>query len=343
MDKQTTKKKRTSNKGIFVALGVAVALVVIIVVGIVLFFQSPERQLASGFANLVNAKSVGVDGTISAITKNGTYKTTIEAKTNKKITGADIKFEYAGLRDSKLNGAFQTVIAEDGSLYIKVNEAEKFMESFASSFIGSILPEPSDAAAIEQQKLALSPIRSALGDAGKKMEGKWLKVTQSELRSLASGTESGTDCYAAFARKLESDSGARNSLSASYLKYQFIKIEKKLEAEGSAQGYRVSIDQAKLKEFKDSVASNEAVKQLGTCGQDILTLGASDSMNDQSVDIWVDRFTHSITRIKYDKAENGNTTAVDLNLSYDVNVDVATPTETTDFKAVMPVLMPIGQ
>lgn len=343
MDKQTTKKKRTSNKGIFVALGVAVALLVIIIVGIVLFFQSPERQLASGFANLVTAKSIGVDGTINAITENGTYKTTIDAKTNKKVTGADIKFEYAGLRDSKLNGTFQTVVAEDGSLYVKVNEAEKFMGSFATSFIGSMLSGPSGALTAEQQELALAPVRNTLTDAGKKMEGKWLKVTQSELRSLMGGTESETDCYSAFARTLESNSGARNSLSASYMKYQFINIEEKLEAEGTAQGYRVSIDQTKLKEFKDSVADNEAVKQLGACGQDILTLGASDSMNDQSVDIWVDRFSHSITRIKYDKAEDGNTTAVDLKLSYDVNVDVATPTDTTDLKAVLPALIPLGQ
>ena len=113
MDKQTTKKKRTSNKGLFVALGVAVALLVIIVVGLVMFFQSPERQLATGFANLVKAKSVGVNGTISAVTENGTYATTIDAKTNKKLAGADIKFEYTGLRNSKLNGNFQTVVAED--------------------------------------------------------------------------------------------------------------------------------------------------------------------------------------------------------------------------------------
>lgn len=342
MDKQTTKKKRTSNKGLFVALGVAVALLVIIVVGLVMFFQSPERQLATGFANLVKAKSVGVNGTISAVTENGTYATTIDAKTNKKLAGADIKFEYTGLRNSKLNGNFQTVVAEDGSLYVKINEAEKFMGSFASSFIGSMLSGPNGALTSEQQELALTPVRSILTDAGKKMEGKWLKVTQAEFRSLMGGTESGTDCYGEFSRKLESDSGARNSLAASYLKYQFIDVEKKLEAEGTAQGYRVSIDQAKLKEFKDSVADNAAVKQLGACGQDILTLGASDSMNDQSVDIWIDRFSHTITRVKYDKAENGNTNAVDLKLSYDINVDVATPQDTTDLKAVLPAITPAG-
>ena len=342
MDKPTAKKTKATNKNLFIALGVACALLVIIIVGVLMFFRSPERQVAGGFANLINAKSIGIDGTIKSTSAAGSYDTQVHAVTNKKVVDSRLDFTYKSAQNnSMLKGKAQAVVADDGVLYAKIDQPKKFMESFANSFVAPMIAGAGlSALTPAQQQLALTPLRTSLVDAGSKMEGKWLKISQSQLRRLTGGSaNSNSDCYVQFSRELQSNSGARNDLAGAYQKHQFITIDQSLEGEGSSKGYRVAIDQSKLKEFKDSVSSNQAVQKLGDCGQDILTLGASDTLNDQKVDLWIDQFTGNITRIKYDKSTPGDSdSAVDLKLSYGVAVDVATPQDAIGLDKVLPQL-----
>ena len=341
MEKTTTKKTKKANKNLFIALGSACVLLVIVVIGVLMFFRSPERQVANGFSNLVKAKSVGVEGTVKSSGSNGSYETTINAVTDKKTVDAQVAFKYqgTGARNSvALSGKSDVIVVEDGALYAKVDQPKKLMASFADSFVGAMLKSTGLASLTQaQQDMALAPLRNSLVDAGAKMEGKWLKISQPELRLLlGGGQETSSDCYVQFSHELENNSSARNELAGAYLKHQFVSIDDSLPADGTSKGYRVSIDQTKLKEFKDAVASNGAVKKLGTCGQNILTLGAGDDLNDQSVDLWIDRFSGNITRVKYDKTTSDGDVAVDLHLSYGVAVNVTTPQDAIGLEKVLP-------
>lgn len=329
MEKQAPKKKKTSNKGLFAALGVAVLLLAIIIVAVILFFQSPERQLASGFVNLVNAKTIGAKGTLTGTAGANTYTVDLDGTTDKKALQGAFNIKLKNQKGSSLDTKAQARVTQDGSLYIKLEQPEKFFDSYFNTLLA-----PSLGGQQESAQSATNIIRSIFTDLGKKVEGKWIKVTDAQFKALSSG-EAGTSCYTQFSQTLQNDAAARNSLAAAYQKHQFVNIDKKLEAEGSSQGYRVTIDQAKLKEFKDSVADNAAVKKLGACGQDILTLGASDTLNDQTLDIWVERFSHNITRIKYEKAADSGASTVDLRLSYGVPVDVQTPSPVIDYDQLL--------
>jgi hypothetical protein len=343
MEKTTSKRTKASNKNLFIALAVAVTLLVVVIVGILMFLQSPERQLANGFANLVKSDKIGVNGTINATSSNGSYETKIDAKTNKQVAEANLEFKYSGTNNgAKLSGETQVVVGDDGALYAKLDQPKKFMESFVDSFIkATVAGINANTLTPEQQAMALAPMRTTFVDAGQKMEGKWLKISQPELRVLlGGGTETNSDCYVQFSRELETNIGARNELASAYTKHQFMRIDDGLESEGTSKGYRVSIDQAKLKEFKDSVKDNAAVKKLGSCGQDILTLGAADNLNNQSVDIWVDRFSSNITRIKYERVNSDGNSTVDLRFSYGVSVNAATPSDSINLDSVLPSLIP---
>lgn len=345
MEKQVTKKKSTAKRnGLIAAAVVAALLVVIVILGLVMFFQSPEKKIADGLARLVTAKSIGVEGTISTTGASNTLTATIDGETDKKVGKADIGFEYTMSEDSKIDGKLETRIDQDGILYAKLDNAKKFMEEYSDTFLSDMLDRVGGGTlSAEQKQQYFAPMRENVVQIGEKLDGQWLKVTESDIRSFNESEEAGSDCYIAFSQKLQSDASARNNLASAYQKYRFISIDSSLEDDEYGQGYTVSLDQAKLKDFKDAVADNAAVKELGSCGLDILTLGANDDLSDQSIDIWLNGLSSEITRIRYTKPGSSDTTTVDMKLSYDMDVKVETPENAASLSTVLPSVLPTAQ
>lgn len=329
-------KKTTRGRGLVVAVVVAVLLLVVVIVSSLMVMQSPEKQLASGFANFMTAKSIAVDGTVATSTANSKLTLSVAGVTDKKVADGQMKFDYATNTGLKLDGKVQLLVSQDKTMFAKIDQPKKLMESYATVLIQSV-PAFSAGVATDAQRSAIeTQLRSSFTSFGEKLDNKWVKISQDDLRKFG-GSNIGSDCYIAFAQKLNSDASARNQLANAYQKNRFFKITNKLDPEGSSAGYRVGIDQAKLKDFKDSVATNEAVKQLGNCGLDILTLGASDELSDRTADIWIDRFSHAITHIKYSKTSDTDVSSdVDLKFSYDKSVQVTTPATTVNFDSLMP-------
>lgn len=341
MDKPTATQRTHSNRKQFIALGIAVALLIVVIVGFMLVLQSPERQLASGFANFIKADSIAVKGTVSSsstsgIGGGGTFTWNVDAKTNKKVATATAELKYAGKSGKSLNGTMQAIVVDQNTVYVKINDPAKFMSSFADVITN---PTASSGAGAASSTAITDSVRTMMQQIGTNMQDKWIKISSDQFKSMFGENTTGTDCYAKFADTIKSNSKARGDLAGAYAKHQFVKINSNLPADGASKGYRVTIDPAKLKEFRDSVAANEAVKQLGTCGDGILTLGAGDSLNDQSADIWVNRFSHEITRIKYDKLNSTGTSAADLRFDYNVGVTAEVPQQTIELQKVFPGFM----
>lgn len=341
MDKQTTKKKSSVKRnGLIAAAAVLVLIIAIVVVGLVMFFQSPEKKIADGLANLIKAKSIGVEGTMVATSSLGDVTATVSGQTDKKVAGADIAFQYTTEDDSKLDGKVQSIVDQDGTLYVKLDDPKKFTEQYADTFLSNLFGQVGGSSLTpEQRAIFFAPMRQSIVNIGDKLDDRWIKITESDIQSFTGESGNGTDCYIAFSQKLDSDKSARNNLAAAYVKYRFIKIETSVEDDEYGKGYTISLDQAKLKDFKDAVSDNAAVKELGSCGLDVLTLGANSDMSDQSIDIWMNDLSNEITRVRYTKPDGERTTAVDMKLSYNVPVDVSTPADATTLEEVLPTLL----
>lgn len=338
MTKADTASKRKSHKGLYGALAIGVLVVAVIAAGLYMFLQSPERRLANGFANLVTASSFGVDGTIKSTTPVGSFAFDIDAVTNKQQVSADVGVNVKVGESGEASTSLQVIVPDDGVVYAKVHDPKKLTKELSESFFTSLYTDtPGLTLSDGLRQTLIGQIEASLKESAERIDGQWIKVSEEQLRTTTGDAEANTDCYVAFARELDTNSSARNKLAAAYTKYRFIIIDDSLESEGTAQGYRVSIDQAKFKEFQDSVRENEAVKKLDGCGLDILTLGASDNLNDRSVDIWADRFSGNITRIKYEHTENEDSSSdVDLRLRYGVKVDVQQPSKSINLLDAMP-------
>lgn len=341
MDKQTTKKKSSVKRnGLIAAVAVLVLVIIIVAVGLVMFFQSPEKKIADGLANLIKAKSIGIEGTMAATSSLGDVTATISGQTDKKLASADIAFQYTTEDDSKLDGTMKSIVDQDGTLYVQLEDPKKFTEQYADTFLSNLFGQIGGSAlSPEQRAIFFAPLRQSIVDVGDKLDDRWIKITDSDIQAFSGEGSTGSDCYIAFSQKLDSDRSARNNLAAAYIKYRFIKIETAVEDEKYGEGYTISLDQAKLKDFKDAVSDNAAVKELGSCGLDILTLGANSDMSDQSIDIWMSDISNEITRVRYTKPDGERTTTVDMKLSYNVPVDVSTPTDATTLQDVLPTLL----
>ncbi len=331
-------KKSTAkavNNGLIIAIIVAIALLVAVVVGLFVVMQSPDKQIASGFANLIKSETIGFDGKIETTGASGASSTIMSGVTNKKVADGQIQLNRTTIAGAKLNAKVQLAVAEDGAVYAKIDQPKKLMESYATTMINSVPINYETKPSEEQAQALQKQVDANFAAIGDKVENKWIKLTQDDLRSFG-GTDKGSDCYVSFAQKLADDAAARKQLAKAYSSNRFFKIDEKLERDGSAQGYRVSVDQAKYKEFKSAVAANESVKKLGDCGTDILTLGVADTLGDQTADIWVDRFSHNITRVKYSKpGDAGAMSNVDIKLSYDKSVSVTAPSDAVMMKDVI--------
>lgn len=333
MNKKSS-KQAIKNKGVTLAtIAVIVLLVVVVVLGL-LFMQSPEKQIASGFANLVDTKTLGVDGSVTSASSNVKTQISIAGVTDKRVADSRVLFSLQAGAAEKFGTKAQVIVADDGTPYAKVDDPRQLITAYGKFVLGVIPVTSLKGLDATQRKAVEDGIAKNSALLADKLGNKWIKL---DSNSLAAGGGTGDlGCYVSFARKLEEDAGARKQLSGAFKKSQFFTVGKKLDRDGAAQGYRVGIDQAKIKDFKDSVADNAAVKSLGSCGTDILTFGATDNINDQTADIWVDRLSSRITRIKYTKQQSeGSTVAVDIKFSYDKSVQVVTPTDVVSMKELI--------
>lgn len=326
MSKKITAKSKKINKHLLMAV-IAAVIVLVGVVALILFMQSPERMLARGFANLVRANTLGIDANISTGTVGyPTQSLKINGITDKKVARGQI--ELASTSEMfKLNAKADVIMADDKAIYVKVSNPDQTIDSYKSSITDLISKYPQGLGEEQKQEMIanvgkqLDPVREKLGS--------WIKFSQEDLKTGVSNT--GVHCYQNFLQSLSGDNDARKQLAEAYMRNNFFKVTDKLGSEGASRGYKVQIDHTKLKEFRSAIASNDAVKKLDECGANLLTLGSTDSLSDHSIEVWVNRLSGKITRIKQSAGAN----AADVKVSYGGRVDAAVPENSVPFKDVI--------
>lgn len=319
-----TTNKGVKGQGLTIAVIVAVVVLVAVVAGLLMKMQSPDKQIAGGFANLVAADSIGLEGTF---TNGSANSVTLTGVTDKKVAEARVQFAPAVKSETALSGAANVIIDDKGVMYLKFEQPEKLVERYMQTMTQA-MQGASLAGSPEEHQAMMKNISTGMTAVAKKLEDKWMKLASGTGGVPMDATDSGSlSCFTKFTQKLGEDASARKQLAVAYTKHRFIIIKEKLEKDGNAQGYRVGLDNKVFNEFQSSVAENEAVKQLDGCGgKKLLTLGGLDADNDRTMDIWVDRFSHRIMRVKY-TTPGDIEKKVDFKLSYDKPVKVTAPTE----------------
>lgn len=253
-----------------------------------------------------------------------------------------IKLQSKGDSPIKLSTTAE-VVATKSTLYFKLNDAKKAVDTAADAYIQGIAAqyktlgyELSQSEIDAQKEAMLSQIDPIIA----KIDNRWMKY---DVTSQTSDNKE-QKCVTDAVTKLQSDSKMQNELTDVYNKNRFVVVKENLGIKDGSYGYVLDVDQAKAKEFAKAADETSFAKSLKACDGSSSLMNESDVSSDSTVknarvELWVSQWSHKITQFKVsanDDSDKENPTKVDFDLMMKYgNVDkVTVPTDATDVKDV---------
>lgn len=335
------KKKKT---GLIVGIVIAVALVIGgVVAALLLLGGNRGDAVAAAMDKLMNGnlpQYAIVNGTIDVAISNdespiSNLKIALDSSSSTtsliNSTTADITATLTGGGD--LSVKLSEVYAEGGDLYIKVDELADAIKSAAKSLYGDM-----DEDMVEE---ALSSINGVV----KMVDGKWLKISVDELKSLTESTaDDSTKCLTEFANNAKS---SNNSIAEVYRKNPFIgsTTEGVTLASKNYPVYKIVFDEEKLGAFVNGVQDTTLMQDLMKCSNTSKTEVSSEDVSElisqlPTLYVEVDK-DNNFSRLYFtgsaDEADASMT--VDLGFTYPATINVAEPTESEPLTTVIQKVM----
>lgn len=308
---------RKNKKTLLIVLILAVVLAVLVGGGSLvygLWYQNPNKVVTDALMNAVTAKSSTYAGTMN-IDSNGT-KAVIGL--NAKQTGATgsvdttIDVNTSG-KSIALNGS--VLVDSAGDYYLKVGKLTALVADF-KDFIDSF--------ASSSQSTAINQLVS-------KIDGNWIKVSNSDLKDVSATTATATTCTNDAMTKFQNDKAAISELTDRYKNNSFINIDKSLGVKDGSYGYSIKTDQVALKAFLESLKTTKIYTALHACDStftiDSSAIAASlTDTNNSTFELWVNSWSHQITKVNFnDSASDGTTIALTIAPTFNQPVQISTP------------------
>lgn len=316
---------KKTNKNVKKWLPAIIALVVVIVLAIgtgiaYALYQRPGNVVASAIVNALNSRSVSYNGSESYSASSGSL-------TLNSVGSAD---QSAFTSTQKIDGTFgsnkltdleaSTTFLYKGELYVKISNLEKNLKAIAGSTSGA-----------DGYVTLVEPILQ-------KVDNKNIKITDDSLKSISGSDSKFLQCSGQLLDTLRSD---QSRLSDLYQKYPFIVIAKQL-GDQSINGhdsfhYQLKYDDKAGKSFGDGFNQLSSVKQFYTC-TGIKASSATDTTSTSSdqtpVDVWIDKWSHNLTRISSSDTSSGNKSVFTADLTWNNSTNITTPSPSTDLKDI---------
>ncbi len=228
----------------------------------------------------------------------------------------------AGMMNINMTGGIAT--DTDKNLYFKVNNIKKTIDSFAGT----------SSAAVDQY----------YGDLIKKIDGKWVRMTQSDLKEATKDSGYDMSCMADTIGKI-----SQKSYTDEFVKlykdnpYMTLKDTVGSESINGADTYHyiASEDQAKSKAFAKAMKETAFYKELRGCvaaeKRDEFDKSADSSNSDKKqpntkYEVWVDKWSHKLKKFLVTVDENDTKVKFSGTMTDNDSQKVDTPTADTEFK-----------
>lgn len=314
------------NKKGFLAMLIGVAVLLgALTLTYVYWFQHPDKVVADGLSQAFAAKSFTYEGTIT-----NTGSTQMNAKINGGASeqGATINANFVfDTRGKKYALQGDGLIDVKSDVYLKVKSIDELVANYRNAI-------PADSRPLFDKIIA-------------KINDKWVKVSSDDIQSYNPQLATAQRCVTAAYRKIQSDNTTRSEFTSIYTKHPFITVEKTLGAKDGSLGYVLTTDSdvsnAFIKEYKNTAL----YKSLQKCDSSFTidentpkqkTTGAT------RVSIWIDRWSHQITRVVLKEDTKGNATSISVDPTFNQPVSITTPKNATTVdqlqKEIMALLQP---
>ena len=316
---------------------IAAALVVLLGGGAAgaLWWTSPQKAFDDATSSYDLPESAGVKGSM-VVTPSGGPTVTIDMNSKyaamKSNTDLAIKMN-AGAVNINLTGALAT--SDTKSVYFKINDVRKTVESFAGS----------SAPMIDQN----------YGGLIDKIDGKWVEITEADMKDATK--DSGTDlgCISETLGKITRDKSYLKDLYALYEKNKYISVKETLGSETingkDSHHYVLALDKSKMQSFDKAMQESRLAKELKKCIGDeeaALPLSAESVDGVPKMEIWVDKWSHKLTKLVMTQDQEGTSVKLTATVDYAAQ-NVTMPKADTQFKDLLkeaqdlqPMLTPAG-
>lgn len=307
---------KKSKKGLLIGLIVAGALAVLgggSALAYTFWYQNPEKVVMDGLVGAMTARTANVDGTV-AFTSKETDVTMVLSNRGGMQDGAmmSAKMTIKNKADgSTIELEGDGIYAKNGDVYFRVKNLKQALDKFSAMVVDQMVESYREEGQ-EPPKEAVEQMRAYMTQTLQpvvfKVDNQWVKVSVEDMKKIDNKSSEEYKCTQEKMKKLYSDKQTIDQIVAIYHRNKFLVVKEQLGIKDGSLGYVVDIDDTKSEGFGKEFEQLPAYKELLACTKSMA--GPEDKKDEKSngssttgrVELWIDQWSHSITRIKGDAA-----------------------------------------
>lgn len=305
---------KKSKKALLIGLIVAGVLAVLgggSALAYTFWYQNPEKVVMDGLVGAMTARTANVDGTMAFVSKDADFTMTLSNRGGMQ-DGAMMSAKMA-IKDKTSGSTIELegdgIYAQNGDVYFRVKKAKQALDTFSAMIVdqmaksyqeqGQELPKE----AIEQMQAYVTQLIQPIVA---KIDNQWVKVSVEDMKKVDAKSSEEYKCTQDTTKKLYTDKQTIDQIVAMYYRNKFLIIKEQLGNKNGSLGYVIDIDNGKSDSFGKEFEQLPAYKELLACSKaETETDTKDDAKTDDTsatgrVELWIDQWSHSITRIKGD-------------------------------------------
>lgn len=292
------------------------------------WYQNPEKVIFDALTHAFKSESATGTGTITIKTDDVDLKITFagEGQGSDGRVDTTIKFDSKSAGENISINVVASVLVKGETIYFKLDNVQKTVDQLAEAY-GVEVPE------------YVAPII-------KKIDGQWVSVKSSDYEDVSKEVAKQQRCVTDVFDNLSNSKDMKNELVDLYKENRILVIDeelpaKKIDGVGSL-GYEISTDTNAAQDFIRGLDDTEFGKELKKCDDSVDfaevadTIKEADKENDSDVDtkfeVWVSRFGHQITEVKFTAKDDDASGVFVFNPKFNQDVTIEAPKSSITIK-----------
>jgi hypothetical protein len=313
---------KQSKKKLIIGIIVA-AIFVILAAGSVLaytfWYQNPDKVVADGIMNAIKAKSLTYTGTLNANSDDMKLKLAIDGAAGGATGNVNVKATF-DMESKPVTLSGGGLIDKDGTLYFKVKNVGEIVAPYRATM-------PKESQTMLDQLIA-------------KVDDRWIKISADDMKEFSEESSKTQKCFTDTLNKFKDDKKATGEVADIYKKHKFLTIEQNLGSQGGSLGYSVKANKEAGKAFASDMKNTRIYKSMQDCDKDFKldtddVTADSQKADESKVEVWVERWSHEITKIVVKDDKGPDTADMTLEPRFNKPVNVTAPEKSvtlTDLK-----------
>lgn len=336
-------KKRKKKTPLIIAIIVAAVLVLLGGGGALaynLWYQNPDKVVHDAIINMAKAKTLA--GTTQLTVKNDDFTGTlnIDGRSTSTEGMMNAKFNMEGQAQDGTELSFGlegSAVFKNNALYVRLVNVQETVDAF-------------------MEASGVSQVPAGITDIIEKIDGQWVSIKASDFEELSGeDMSSQQECVMSVFEQLDTNNDMRQELVGLYRDNRIVVVDEKIGSERvgdvGSLGYIISIDTEAMKRVVDGMGDTAFGAALRECDDsidfkeiaaDMNTERSNEANESTTMELWVSRFGHEVTRFSVSGKTTDDTTDVAVIMEPVFNQDV-TIEEPTDAIPVMEFMDDIGR